>query len=368
VKRTRVAIIGTGQSIGNHLEALRALQDRAELVAMVDLDGARVRNLAQQHEVPAAYTDADEMLRSEKPDLVHIVTPPATHLPLTLAALQAGAWVLCEKPLCASLAEFDAISAAEAASGCYVRTVFQWRFGAAAQHLKQLIGEGALGRPLVGTCNTLWYRNADYYAVPWRGRWATEIGGPSATLGIHLMDLCLWLLGDWAEVHALIGTLDRQIEVEDVSLAQVRFENGALASFINSALSPRQTSHLRLDFQHATAEVEALYRYGNEDWRVTLPDGAENRKPLERWQALDHDTRSSHAAQLTRVLDSLERGERPPVSGPEARRILEFLASLYKSALAGTTVARGSITPADPFYYAMNGRPAVALPGTAALP
>ncbi len=351
----RVALVGTGQSVGNHLTAIRQLAGRAELVAAVDLDEARVRTFAQKHGVPNVYTDAKTMLACEKPDLVHIVTPPATHTPLTLMCLGAGAWVYCEKPLCASLAEFDAITKAENESGCYVSTVFQWRFGSAAKHLKQLSDKGALGRPFVAICNTLWYRSAEYYAVPWRGKWTTEIGGPTATLGIHLMDLCLWLLGDWAEVRAMIGTLERSIEVEDVSLALVRFENGALATLTNSALSPRQESYLRLDFQRATAEVSALYRYSNADWRVTLPDGVDDPEALASWAALTEDISGRHEVQLAEILTSMDAGMRPPVSGGEARRILEFLASLYKSALTGENVRRGSIGPGDPFYSAMNG-------------
>jgi predicted dehydrogenase len=286
---------------------------------------------------------------------VHIVTPPATHTPLTLQCLEAGAWVYCEKPLCASLAEFDAITLAEEKSGCYVSTVFQWRFGSAAKHLKKLMTEQALGRPLISVCNTLWYRDADYYAVPWRGKWASEIGGPTATLGIHLMDLCLWLLGDWAEVRAMIGTLERDIEVEDVSMALVRFENGALATLTNSALSPRQESYLRLDFQRATVELSALYRYSNADWRVTLPDSVDDSEVLASWEALSSDMSGRHEAQLAEILASMDAGTRPPVSGAEARRIIEFIACLYKSALSGKSVRRGSIGPDDPFYTAMNG-------------
>lgn len=353
----RVALIGTGQSVGNHLAALRQLGERAELVAAVDLDEARVRATAQTHGIPKVYTDVKTMLAHEQPDLVHIVTPPATHTPLTLMCLEAGAWVYCEKPLCASLAEFDMITRAEQRNGCYVSTVFQWRFGSAAKHLKRLMEEQALGRPLVGVCNTLWYRGADYYRVPWRGKWASEIGGPTATLGIHLMDLCLWLLGDWAEVRAMVGTLDRDIEVEDLSMALVRFKNGALATLSNSALSPRQESYLRLDFQRATVELSALYRYSNADWRVTLPDGVDDPEALTSWEALSSDVSGRHEVQLAEILASMDAGTRPPVSGGEARRIIEFIACLYKSAFSGESVRRGSIGPNDPFYTAMNGVP-----------
>jgi predicted dehydrogenase len=357
----RIAIIGTGASIKNHVEAIHAVGDRVQVVAAVDLDEARVKAFAEQHAIPRCFTDTGEMLTATRPDLVHIVTPPATHLPLSVQCLEGGAWVYCEKPLCRSLAEFDQITAAEQRIGRYLSTVFQWRFGSAGQHLKRLIANNDLGRFLVGNCHTHWYRNASYYEVPWRGKWSTESGGPTITLGIHLMDLFLWLAGEWAEVTALTGTLDRNIEVEDVSMALVRFQDGSMGNIINSALSPRQESHLRLDFQQATVEVNALYRYTNTNWLCTpLESTGESSSALAAWQSLDHDQMGTHGVQLAQILDSMDRNERPPVSGVEGRRIIEFIASLYKSALTGQIVQRGSITPSDPFYHAMNGEPAPA--------
>lgn len=351
----RVAIIGTGAGVKSHLEALRTAGERARLVAAVDIDESRVRAACAQNDIPHWYTSATTMLAEVRPDLVHIVTPPGTHFPLILGCLEAGAWVYCEKPLCASLAQFDRITQAEADSGCYVSTVFQWRFGSAPRHLKRLMDRGELGRPLVGLCHTLWYRGLPYYQVPWRGQWDGDLGGPTVTLGIHLMDLFLWLMGEWQEVQAMIGTLDRPIEVEDVSVALVRFANGALGNIANSALSPRQESHLRLDFQRATVEVNALYRYHNANWRISLPDGAADEGSLAAWQSLETDVSGTHNVQLVELLDSMDRGERPFVSGPEARRIIEFITSLYKAALTSQPVRRGSIMPDDPFYHAMNG-------------
>lgn len=358
----RTAIVGAGRSVGNHLAAIDALpRERIELVAVVDVDAQLANKAVTGRAGVSAYSDMAAMLRSESPDLVQIVTPPATHLELCVEALEAGAWVLCEKPLCLSLAEFQGISAAERSSGGYVSAVSQWRYGSAAQLLRRLIDEGVMGRPLLGVCNTLWYRPQSYYDTSWHGRWATDAGGPSAALGIHLMDLCLWFISDWTEVRAQMATLDHDIEVEDASLAIVSFASGALASFVNSAVSPRQASYLRLDFQGASAEVDALYRYSNTDWRFSLPEGAADREPLRRWQALDQDLGGRHEAQLALFLDAMDQGVRPPSSGDEARRVLEFLAALYKSAHTGEAVRRGSITAADPFFHAMNGRPLVAL-------
>lgn len=351
----RIAIVGTGNSVNNHLTAIKALSDRIELVAAVDTDEARVKAVCEAQGIPAWYTSTSAMLAAEAPDLVHIITPPAIHKDLSIECLEAGAWVFCEKPLCASLAEFDEIEQAEQRTGRYVSSVLQWRFGSAGKHLKRLIEREAFGRPLVGVCNTLWYRTPAYYRVPWRGRWETELGGPTMTLGIHLMDFFVWLMGEWEEVYAMTGTLDRDIDVEDVSMAMVRFQSGMMGTISNSVLSPRQESYLRLDFQQATVELSALYRYTNANWRFSVPDGGDGAQPLADWEALAADISSGHAPQLCELLDSMEQGARPSVSGAEARRILEFVASLYKSALTAQPVRRGDIDPDDPFYYAMNG-------------
>ena len=106
-------------------------------------------------------------------------------------------------------------------------------------HLRSLIQEQAMGRLLVGLCNTTWYRNEAYYAVPWRGKWATELGGPTMGHGIHQIDLFLWLLGDWEEVRAMAGTLYHDIEVEDVSMAVVRFANGAMGKRHQQRAQPK---------------------------------------------------------------------------------------------------------------------------------
>jgi predicted dehydrogenase len=357
MKQYRIAFIGTGNIVSSHLRAVQHVGERAQLVAAVDLDTDRVQAICEANNIPHGYTDAAQMLADIQPDLVHILTPPSSHFPLILQCLAAGAWVYCEKPLCASLDQFDRITAAESETGNYASTVFQWRFGSAVRHLKRLMADGELGRPLVGHCNTLWYRDAAYYAVPWRGQWATEIGGPTMGLGIHLTDLFLWLMDEWAEVMAMADTLDREIEVEDIAMAMVRFGSGALGHITNSALSPRQESYLRLDFQRATVECSALYRYQNANWRFSIAEQSPDGEALAQWQNIETDISGSHAVQLSEILDSMDAGERPFLSGSEARRIIEFSTSLYKSAFTNQPVQRGSITADDPFYYAMNGKP-----------
>jgi predicted dehydrogenase len=295
------------------------------------------------------------MLATVQPDLVHILTPPGTHFELCVECMEAGSWVYCEKPLCASLDQFDRLMEAEARTGRYVSSVFQWRFGSAVKHLKQLMAANELGQPLVGICNTLWYRPQAYHQVAGRGKWATETGGATVGHGIHLTDLFLYLFGDWQDIHTIAKSLDRPIEVDTVALSTLRFENGAMGTVNTSTVSPRQETYLRLDFQRATVECTALYRYRNENWRFSAVDGSPDEAKLSEWQTIEQDTKGSHAEQLKELLDSMDKGERPLVSGAESRRILEFNASLYKSAFTGETVERGSIVAGDPFYYSMNG-------------
>lgn len=351
----RAALVGTG-SIGEaHVNAVEATQGRVTLEAAVDLEAPRVKSFAERHEIKHAFTDYAQMLREVKPDIVLIATPPALHTPMCIAAMEAGAWALCEKPLCASLAELDQIQAVETHTGRYTACIFQMRFASSTAHVKRLAASGQLGRPLVGVCHTLWFRDPAYYAVPWRGRWETDFGGPTTALGIHAMDHFLHLMGDWSEVRAMAGTLDRAIEVEDISMALVRFKNGAFGSIVNSALSPRQETYIRLDYQRATLELKHLYAYTRDNWSLTPVPPVENDSLMQTWQSFPTDVGSTHGAQLNALVSDMDAQRRPLTSGEEARRTLELLTAIYKSAYTGEIVPRGSISPSDPFYTALHG-------------
>ena len=160
MKTYRAVLVGTG-SIGEaHVRAVEATQGRVVLDAAVDIDAARVGEFTRRHGIPHAFTDYATMLAERRPDLVLVATPPAQHAPMSIAAMEAGACVLCEKPLCGSLAELDQILAAEQRTGCYTACIFQMRFGAVNGHVRRRADAGHLGRPLVGVCNTLWYLDA----------------------------------------------------------------------------------------------------------------------------------------------------------------------------------------------------------------
>ncbi|WP_223208028.1 Gfo/Idh/MocA family protein [Actinopolyspora erythraea] len=352
--RLRAAIIGTGAVATHHLTAMSE-HDDVEPVAAVDLAPERLNAFLANHAGPRGYTDIDEMLATEKPDLVSVCTPPASHVDHVTRSLRAGAWVWCEKPPCLSLAGYEEMIAAQGEHGPYVSFVFQQRFGSGARHARELLEAHELGTPLVAHCQTTWYRDSEYFAVPWRGKWETEGGGPTMGHGIHQLDLLLHLLGPWTEVRAMTGRLWHEVATEDVSTALVRFDSGAMATVVNSVLSPDEVSRIRLDCSEATVELTHLYGHSNADWHYTPAPHVTDTARIERWRSPARDEPSSHGAMLRQLVAAMREGRRPPCGGQDGRGILELVTALYKSAATGRAVYSGEIGPDDPFHAVVHG-------------
>lgn len=337
----RCVIVGTGAIAHAHARAIDAYP-HAELVAVTDLSRTSAEAFASLHGAPAVYDDLDALLAAERPDVVHICTPPGAHPAQTIAAFAAGAHVVVEKPPAPSLDELDRMRDAAAAAGRQLAVVFQQRTGTAAAHVKRLLDSGALGRPLVAQCQTLWYRDADYFAVPWRGGWQTEGGGTTLGHGIHQIDLLAFLLGDWARVEGRLWRLDRDTETEDVSTATVVFDGGVVAQIVSSTLSPRETSAIRIDTEKATVTVDHLYGHGHENWRITPAPHIDDDEAAA-WQLDGPEERSDHAPLLRDVFDALRSGGPLPPTADAPARSIEIVAAIYASADADGDV----VTPAD---------------------
>jgi predicted dehydrogenase len=339
----RAGILGTGGVARLHAEAIAARPD-AQLVAVSDVDAVRSAAFAEEFG-GTTYPDLTALLAAGL-DVLHICTPPAAHAAQAIAALEAGVNVILEKPPALTLAEFDRILEAAERSEAQLAIVFQQRTGAAASAVKQLFERGAFGRPLVATCHTLWHRGADYYDVPWRGSWETEGGGPTLGLGIHQLDLLGYLLGEWSTVSGALWRLERDIETEDTSIATVTFASGAVASVVTTVLATRQTSHVRIDAEFATVEVEHLYGHAREHWRITPAPGVSPEQVAEWTLDAAADVPSGHDALLAELYPALLAGAPlPPVVGDPSRS-LELVTAIYASAREGRTMSRADL--ADP--------------------
>ena len=350
----RIGIVGTGGIAKVQAAGVRQLDGRARIVAACDVDADRVRDFQSTWNVPIGTTSLEELLEAVDLDIVHLCSPPGLHKQQAVTVLRRGIHVLSEKPPALSLAELDEIAEAERAGGAQFATVSQHRFGSRALWLRDRVADGTFGRPLTAVCNTLWYRPDSYFEVPWRGKWDVEGGGPTMGHGIHQMDTMLSILGPWSQVVAVAARQARPVVTEDLSHAIVSLENGAVASIVNSLLSPRETSYLRFDFEYATVELEHLYGYSDTSWKITPAPGHED-SVTDAWEQAPTGTGSGHSAQFAAILDAIEHGRRLPVTLTDALATLELIAAIYASAFTGTRIHAGELDDRSPFYRSMAG-------------
>ncbi len=168
--------------------------------------------------------------------------------------LAAGKHVVVEKPFVSSLAEADQLAEAETASGRRVSPIFQYRFANGIRQFQHLRDRGFVGKAYAGTVETHWRRTAEYYDNPWRGRWATELGGCLVTHAIHNHDMLTYLMGPIRAVFARTATRVNDIETEDCAALSLELESGALATLSVTLGSEEDMSRLRLCFAGLTAE------------------------------------------------------------------------------------------------------------------
>ena len=231
----RVGIIGLG--IGR--SHIRGYQEHpgAEVVAVCDLDAARCKEVAAQYGVDRRYSDTRDLFEDANLDVVSICVPNAFHKDLTLAAFEAGCHVLCEKPMALSAGQGEEMLAAAKRHHRRLMINFSFRFNAQAVALKRRVETGILGHIYYG--RTLWHRRR---GVPgfggWFGQKELSGGGPLIDLGVHRLDLALWLMGypepEWVignTWNPLTAPLAQQegikFDVEDFAVAMIRFRNGA---------------------------------------------------------------------------------------------------------------------------------------------
>jgi predicted dehydrogenase len=336
-ERLRVAVVGGG--IGQeHCRALRSLPDRFDLVAICDIDEGRARQIATTFEVPRVVGDMADLCRMDDLDVIDICTPPHLHFTQVEQALAAGKHAICEKPLVSSVKQVDDLARAEARSGRRVMPIFQYRFGHGLQKLKLLVEAGLAGTAYLATVETAWRRRAEYYAVPWRGKWATELGGTLLSHAIHAHDMLTYILGPIKSVFARATTRVNPIEVEDCAAVSLELADGALASLAVTLGSSEEITRHRFCFSGFTAESNTR-PYGNsgDPWTFTgdTPELAQRiAEALARFEPLPE----GYAGQFYRFHEALRAGAELPVTLADARAALELITAMYESARTGRAV------------------------------
>ncbi len=240
----RVGVIGCGAGIF-HLEGYSA-DPRVKIVALAGLDTERCERLAKQFDVPRIYREYQELLDDEDIDAVSVVVPNSLHLPVTRAAFEAGKHVLVEKPLAHNVAAGAEMVAEAKKHDKLLGIAFQRRWRHDTQIVKEQVESGALGD--VYYAKAYWMRRN---GIPGWGSWFTNRdaagGGPLIDLGVHVLDMALYMLGNPKVSTITASTYDRigsqgkgnwpgtmgprtggsnSYEVEDLATAFIRFENG----------------------------------------------------------------------------------------------------------------------------------------------
>jgi UDP-N-acetyl-2-amino-2-deoxyglucuronate dehydrogenase len=344
----RVGVIGCGKIAINHVEALQRI-DGVSVVAVADTEPARAESLAHRFGLPGWFADPDEMLAGGL-DAVTVCTPHTAHEAGVLAAARHGVHVLCEKPIATSLDAADRMVAATAAAGVRFGVLFQRRFWPESLRIRAAIDDGRLGPPITGGVLARLNRDAEYYAEPWRGRWATEGGGVLMTQVIHHIDLLQWFLGPAVRVTGRVATLahGRFIEVEDTASAIIEFASGALTT-VQAGTTFNPGLGVQVWVGDAQGQVASLLEYpeGVASTDVSTVRGQERYADvLAREGAYDIGLAEIHRhlvpyhrRQIEDFVDAVRTGRDPAVTGRDAVRSLEIVQAIYESSRTGAPVA-----------------------------
>ncbi|WP_454853077.1 Gfo/Idh/MocA family protein [Rhizobium binxianense] len=343
-----VAIIGCGIGRSHIVEGYLPHPDRFRVAAICDLNEERLNAVGDEFGIEHRTTSFDGLLADESIDIIDICTPPGIHKEQVIAALAAGKHVVCEKPLTGSLAGADEIIRAEKTATGTLMPIFQYRYGDGIEKARRIIDSGLAGRFYMGSVETFWRRKPDYYAVPWRGKWATELGGVLVTHALHLHDMLFYLAGPAARVFGRVATRVNDIEVEDCASVSLLMQNGAFVSLSCTLGSQDEISRLRLHFENITFESNhEAYAPGKDPWQIIADEEVQAKidAVIGDWQPVP----LRFNTQMLRFHDYLMGRGPLPVTSADARRALELVTAIYQSSDSGADVAL-PIGPDSPKY------------------
>jgi predicted dehydrogenase len=234
-KKIRIGVIGLGMGRG-HIGGYRE-HENADVVAIADLNQELLNTVGDELKITKRYTDPLEMLKKENLDVVSIAVPNKFHKPLAIAALEAGTHVLCEKPMAMNAAEAEEMLAVAKKTGKRLGINFSFRFKPQSFAMKRLVEAGEIGDIYFG--RTVWQRRRGMPKFGgWFGQKALAGGGPLIDLGVHRLDLALWLM-DYPEPEWVMGSTynhiaselaakeGKKFDVEDFACGMIKFKNGA---------------------------------------------------------------------------------------------------------------------------------------------
>lgn len=350
-----VAIVGLGRISRLHVNAAISQWKDCRVKAVCDVDEERVRDvkahIEQQYSAlldqPNAvdgfcrFEELIDAIRQKRiqVQLIVLATPSGLHAAQTIAASRCGVSVCTEKPMATSWKDALMMTDSCKAEKVNLFVVKQNRFNTTLQLLKRQIDKGRFGKIYLCNINVLWHRPQEYYdQAAWRGT-KSQDGGALMNQASHYVDLINWLGGPVETVNAEIGTLGRDIEVEDTAVLRVRWKSGGIGTLNTTMLT-------------FPSNLEGSITIIGEKGTVKVGGKAVNR--IEEWKFLDSDSDDrlvdqasyepssvygdGHIAYYKNMIGVMRDGEKPICDGEEGLKCLELLMASYKSAELGCTI------------------------------
>lgn len=348
-KKLKVGVIGLGGIANTHMPGWAA-SPYTEVVAGSDINPVIFTTWKEKYGVTQFSEKPADLINNPEIDIIDICTPNMFHAPLAIAALEAGKHVICEKPLAPTPDEIHQMIAARDRAGKLLMTAQHFRFKGSAQAMKAEIGTGALGD--VYHARAWMLRRSGLPLSPTFLYKANSGGGPCIDIGVHILDLTLWLMGHPKPV-AVSGVaraalahrpgaftswgmkpVPPDMDVEDFAAAFVRFENGATLVIEISWL-----------LHHNTPGEDAhIWLYGTEggcEWpnATFTSSNPQTRQLLNHSLMLTQDTLEPHALECFEFARAAAEGLPSPVPAEHSLYVQTILNGIYRSQEVGREVS-----------------------------
>ncbi|TCM98062.1 putative dehydrogenase [Paenibacillus sp. BK033] len=333
MSKVRVAVIGCG-SISKHRHIPEyASNENVELVAFVDPVIERAEEYAAKHG-GKAYADYETMLAEVKPDAVSVCTPNYLHASMSIAAANAGAHVLVEKPMAVTDEEAASMIEAAAKNGVKLMVGHNQRLMPPHVKAKQILESGVLGRVLTFR-TSFGHPGPDGWSIDGAGSWffrkPEAIMGAMGDLGVHKSDLIRYLLNDEvSEVAAFIGTIDKAGDVDDNANVVVRMKSGAIGSLVASWTYYKGEDNSTVLW--CEKGVMKIGTHPEDQVIVELRDGSVEKHKVGE---ISTNTKQLSSGVVDAFIDSIVNDTVPAIPGEEGRKSLQVILSAFESQATG---------------------------------
>lgn len=352
----RVGIIGCGGiANGKHMPALKGIAE-ARMTAFCDLVKERAEKAAKEYGAEGAkvYTDYQKMLKDEKLDVIHVCTPNKSHADISIASMEAGCHVMCEKPMAKTAEDAKRMLDAAKRTGMKLTIGYQNRFRSDSQYLYKACAAGDLGEIYFAKALAVRRR-----AVPTWGVFLNEEeqgGGPLIDIGTHALDLTLWMMDNY-KVQSVKGSVFKKLSsqtetgnewgdwdpekynVEDSAFGFIQMENGATIILESSwALNTLEIGEAKtlLCGTKAGADMKSGLKINKAEYGnlvVTTPEL--NRGGVDFF---DGKKASASDVEARQWIDSIINNTEPLVKPEQALVVTQILEAIYESARTGKQI------------------------------